>query len=32
MRIAMLVVEDVTLTLENNSHLELKDYLYVPNS
>ena len=25
----MQVLENVTIVLENNSHLELKDYLYV---
>lgn len=28
-RIAMEVVEDVTLILENNKYLELKDFLYL---
>ena len=28
-RISMQVLENVTIVLENNSHLELKDYLYV---
>lgn len=31
-RIAMEVVEDVTLILENNKYLELKDFLYLPES
>lgn len=31
-RIAMEVVEDVTLILENNKYLELKDFLYLPKS
>ena len=29
-RIVVQVVRDVTLILENNKHLELKDCLYVP--
>lgn len=28
-RIAMEVVEDVTLILENNKYIELKDFLYL---